>query len=180
MDFDYNTIKYLVFILSLLILGYAIFLIYTDLTTVRGEFIKMKNKLSDTTNSLEELQKHIEYVENDSDTEISNDEEHNTLHSILNNNFFTQSNDPEQQQDTSNINSFSLNIPLFSQKTETPNLASIEEISESGENEEEEIKFEKTLKQCQNILVSGKNKGNQCTKYAVEDSDFCSKHNKNK
>jgi hypothetical protein len=194
MDFDYNTVKYLVIVLSFLIIGYVIFLIYTDVTNVRGELNKVKTRLFDTSVSLEELQKQIEYVDDNTDSENSNEEEQHVLHDILNNNFFTNEYtevDPEVKQektteDPVNINSFSFNIPFFTQNNEQQPLASIEEISESGdlitedipENFDQEIKFEKTLTQCQGVIASGKNKGNQCSKSAVSDSNFCTKHNK--
>lgn len=141
MDFDYNTVKYLVIILSLLILGYICFLIYTDLSTVRSECTKLKTKLFETSDSLTELQKQIEYVSADADSDTEIDEEEHTLQDILNNQLFTSGKedyhneeiDPESQRDSlfnrspasiesiespieQPINSFSFNIPFFGQE----------------------------------------------------------------
>ncbi len=187
MDFDYSTVKYLVIILSFLILGYVIFLVYTDITNVRGELHKVKTRLFDTSNSLEELQKQLEYV-SDTDSETSQ-KEHHVFDEILNDNFFSNSSDPEtDSEDPVNINSFSFNIPFLSQNNES--LPCIEEVTESNEvghglanddspqNFEQEIKFENSLSQCKGVLASGKNKGTQCSKDAMKDSDYCTKHNK--
>lgn len=175
MDFDYNTVKYLVIILSLLILGYVIFLIYTDLTTVRGECNKLKTKLFETSDSLTELQKQIEYVSAETETEI--DEQENTLHEILNNNFFTPTDlDEEDDLNDPEVPAFSFNIPLFDDQNKITELK--EESPEQPENNEEEIQFISTSNQCEGIVATGKNKGKQCSKDSIVNEKFCTKHSK--
>lgn len=181
MDLDYNTVKHLVIILSLLILGYVIFIVYTDLTTVRGEFNKIKTKLSETTDSLQELQKKIEYVEEeDASSEISQD--NHVLHELLNNNFFSSNESidvqPENEgtvEESDNLTSFNFSIPLFSQEN---NITELPDEDEDEAKDPEDIQFVTTSTQCEAIVASGKNKGKQCSKDTITDSNLCSKHYK--
>lgn len=192
MDFDYNTVKYLVIILSLLILGYICFLIYTDLSTVRSECTKLKTKLFETSDSLTELQKQIEYVSADADSDTEIDEEEHTLHDILNNQLFTSGKedyhneeiDPESIKSPIEqpINSFSFNIPFFGQEQPDNKITEVNDEQEPAPempvNEQEDIQFLSTSNQCEGTVASGKNKGKQCSKEAIADSKYCAKHGK--
>lgn len=204
MDFDYNTVKYLVIVLSLLILGYVIFIVYNDLTTVRGDFNKLKNKMNETSDSLNELHKKIdndiEYSLNCSVGSFITDKDA-TLDDILNNNLFSDSvesasvtnkdltDEKSELKDSSNYSSFSLNIPFFNRDSENQNkICEIPEVPEieKVENEflepyikeTEDLKFVKTTNQCESTITSGKNKGKQCSKDSISDSNYCSKHYK--
>lgn len=163
MDLDYNTVKYLVLVLSVIVLAYVIYFLYTELWNVRTDFSKMKTKITTVEDDIDYV-KGLITVEEDAQSEEDQQDNTENFSELLNNNGF--------------LNSLNLN---YSKLTEYPTeLEEIEETDEveeidTEEHEETPIEFLQA-KTCDTILTTGKNKGKQCTKNALDNSDKCLKH----
>jgi len=167
MDLDYNTVKYLVLILSLIVLGYVIYLLYVELTNVKSDFTKIKTKMTSVEDEVDYV-KGLITVEDDEDNE--NVEESQDFSELLNNNGF--------------LNSLNLSYSKLTEYPTGTDLEKIEELDETEQQSEEpetqntqdSIEFVTEDNICDTILTSGKNKGKQCTKTALDNSNKCLKH----
>lgn len=163
MDLDYNTVKYLVIILSFIVLGYVIYLLYNELVNVKTDFTKIKTKITSVEDDVDYV-KGLITVEEEEDAEDDNQ----NFSELLNNNGF--------------LNSLNLNYSKLTEYPTETELSEIQEIEEIDETEEtpqetsDDIEFVSSDRTCDTILASGKNKGKKCTKTALDNTTKCLKH----
>lgn len=192
MDFSHDTIKYIVIILALIIIGYTIFLLYKDAMNTRSELAKLKNNTSELTEIINEYRQLNEEDEDQSDTSETS---YLSDEKVVSGRYYNQSNNildqlilgSEQLQDLQQLQSEIEGTKLKSVIEEIEDDEEIQEQNEDNEDnedneeqneEEENIEFITDLKKstCESILKSGKNKGNTCKKVALDNSSYCKIH----
>lgn len=192
MELAKDSILYIVLILTAMILGYIIFLLYKDIMYLRESL----SKLRDTVNEIEIKQENVieggklenciinnthDDSDNSSDSYSSDSDESgsgNLGNSGQEWGIFDQLMlNPDQLQGLQEIQS---EIKGTKMLTEESN-GNVEEIEGNGDEiEESEFKFTQIMDDMQNtcnsILKTGKNKGSLCSKICMNNSTKCKLH----
>lgn len=190
---DYNSsVKYIIIVLSFIIVGYTIFLLYKDSMNIRNEVVKLKNDIAVFSDTIKQYKILIDENSNDDDDDVYKKskswDNNNILDQLLLGSEQLQNLHQLQSEIEEGTNKVS-EIEEYNSDSESSQNSDDEkqehdesqnDTSSVCENQDEEedtnISFVSKKKKCESILKSGKNKGSNCGRDSYDNTQFCKIH----